>query len=454
MSAPPLRQTRWRLALLFSGGLAAIAGFCVWSAYQAIASAYRRSLDRELHSVAITLHNSVEPLLREPGKFSLPARRLLPDLCLAGTDCQLGRHPDRHIHGALSPERYYVCFFNLDRELVGFVGQPPSHDSQSNDLPQWTTKRAADGHYYRQISFHLHTRQYDHWGYFQVGRSLDEFELALVQARQILLLGTVLGLLAIALLGWWLAGLAISPLERSYHQMQRFTSDAAHELRTPLAALRATVEMTLTQPQLTARELKPNLQAIHRQTHQLTRLVTDLLVLSRLDRQPLQVQPRVAIDLNDLASDLAEEFAALALKRRLKLHAFPLLDYSPVVQGNPDQLYRLVSNLLSNALAYTPAGGRVEIGINCLSSSQQVGLYVRDTGVGIASAEQAKIFNRFYRTGNQPEQTAGGFGLGLAIARAIARAHQGTLGVESEVGRGSCFMLRLPLHASRSYALP
>ena len=113
------------------------------------------------------------------------------------------------------------------------------------------------------------------------------------------------------------------------------------------------------------------------------------------------------------------------------------------VVGNSDQLYRLVANLIVNAIQYTPAGGKVTVILDCTHTEAII--QVQDTGIGIGAIEQKRIFDRFYRVNSDRSRHTGGSGLGLAIAQTIARAHRGSLTARSELGCGATFLLRLPL---------
>jgi signal transduction histidine kinase len=151
--------------------------------------------------------------------------------------------------------------------------------------------------------------------------------------------------------------------------------------------------------------------------------------------------------LNDLVTDLVEEFSALALASRLSLTANILVHTPVIVIGSEEQLYRLVANLITNAIQYTSADGQISVS---LQREEPYGIIqVADTGIGIPSLEQPRIFDRFYRVNSDRSRHTGGSGLGLAIAQAIVQRHQGTLQVESEVGQGSRFTVKLPMKRSR-----
>jgi signal transduction histidine kinase len=169
------------------------------------------------------------------------------------------------------------------------------------------------------------------------------------------------------------------------------------------------------------------------------------MVLSRLDRQLSGLRTYnldESVILNDLVNDIAEEYAALAITANLQLRSQIYVSNALEVIGNSEQLYRLVSNLVANAIDYTPAGGEVTVILK--STRTEAIIEVRDMGIGIAKPEQKKIFDRFYRVNSDRSRQTGGSGLGLAIAQAIAFAHRGTIEVESDLGIGSTFIVRLP----------
>jgi signal transduction histidine kinase len=287
----------------------------------------------------------------------------------------------------------------------------------------------------------LHTQNHLDWGYIQVGRSLEEFNSYLDTVKLTLALGLPIALLLITFASWWLSGLAMRPIYQSYRQIQQFTADVAHELRTPLAASGATVESALLMPQLDEQETRDVLRTLHRQNQRLTTLVTDLLLLARFDRQSLILQHEQCC-LNDVVNDLIEEFAAMANAADVILKCNIQTDEPVFIVGDTDQIYRLVSNLIVNAIQYTSKGGRILVILDKNESCAVI--MVQDTGIGIPNNELNRIFNRFYRVNNDRSRITGGSGLGLAIAQAIVQMHRAKLTVKSELGRGSTFTIQLP----------
>jgi signal transduction histidine kinase len=231
------------------------------------------------------------------------------------------------------------------------------------------------------------------------------------------------------------------PVRYSYQQMQQFTADAAHELRTPLAALQAIVQTALRSENLTVEDSKEALQILNRQSHRLTRMVQDLLMLCQTEQQEYH-NTFLPCCLNELIADLIDEFEALAIAANLKLIT-TVSDSKICVSGNGEQLYRAVANLLSNAIQYTPATGQITIQLSANSSHALI--QVKDTGIGIPEAMLPHIFDRFYRVDAERSRQKGGTGLGLAITQAIVQAHQGTIRVESKLNQGSVFTIALPL---------
>ncbi|HEY9640540.1 MAG TPA: two-component system sensor histidine kinase RppB [Coleofasciculaceae cyanobacterium] len=438
-------QTRLQLAGWYAGVMGCILGLCGFGVYQVVAHAYQETIDQGLESVADAIHDSIEPTLQQPGRLRQLAQQLSLELCQTQTTCitepALSRQP---ISVAVTPVSYYLRLSRLPKVPIAIAGLPLDQLPLTAGVPRWLTVITPSGKRFRQISLPLQS-QHQSWGYLQVGRSLADFDEHLAALRLTLLLGCPVALMLIGLSSWWLAGLAMQPIYRSYEQMRQFTADAAHELRTPLAAMQSTIELALLQtqsapvPLLTAETTL--LATLKRQNLRLSQLVRDLMLLTRLERQDMPQSTFCC--LNDLINDLVEELACFAIAAQVQLTAQIPVPEPVAVVGNEEQLYRLVSNLIDNAIRATPAGGKVTVLLN--KSESYAIIQVQDTGIGIATEDQRRIFDRFYRVQGDRSRQTGGSGLGLAIAQAIVQRHQGSIDVQSQIEKGSTFTVRLPL---------
>jgi signal transduction histidine kinase len=220
-----------------------------------------------------------------------------------------------------------------------------------------------------------------------------------------------------------------------------FVATVSHELRTPLTSMMGFLEMIR---EGEAGELNDEQQRflaiVYRSSERLQRLVGDLLFVARLDANGLQLQFGEA-QLDQIVRESVESSSALARSREVELLAeiAPL----PRVTGDRERLTQLVGNLISNALKFTPAGGRV-VARSFVDGSNAV-VEIEDNGIGIPETEQVRLFQRFFRSSTATAQAIPGTGLGLVISKAIAEAHGGSIGMTSVEGEGTCFRVEIPL---------
>jgi two-component system OmpR family sensor kinase len=225
-------------------------------------------------------------------------------------------------------------------------------------------------------------------------------------------------------------------LERASATERRFASDAAHELRTPLAVLRTGLEVALARDR-SAEQNRAALAAAHREALSLCRIADELLMLSRLNGEVMVDRQR--LNLRALLTEIAATVGPLAQAREIKLSVNAPKDV--FVNGNAGHLRRLLVNLLDNALKFTPAQGSIEVGLR--SDSNRAIIRVADTGEGIHPAELPHIFDRFFRGAGSPGE---GSGLGLSLCREIARAHGGEIAAANLPTGGCAFVVTLALY--------
>jgi len=318
----------------------------------------------------------------------------------------------------------------------------------------------------------------------QVGVSLAPMDAALKRFFILLVMSVPAGLIVTFVIGRWMAGVALRPLMRladvarsidigdlrprlpirgardeldvvatafndtlgrlqhAVGEMRQFSTALAHELRTPLAALRGEVEMAMRQSggaDEAGRRFASQLEEIDK----LKRLIDQVLTLARAEAGEIQLAPQ-AIDLGELARGLVDQLEPVAQAKGVGLRSEPV-DARVVVDADPNWLERLVLNLIDNAIKFTPAGGTITVSV--LRSEGSARLAVQDTGIGIAPDLIPQIFERFFRVDPARSPGVEGVGLGLSLVKWIVVRHHGRIEVDSEPGRGSTFTVFLPLAA-------
>lgn len=252
----------------------------------------------------------------------------------------------------------------------------------------------------------------------------------------------------------------ISRLDHSFRQIKQFSSDASHELKTPLTILKGEVEVTLRKertPPEYQQTLKSNLEEINR----MSQIVEDLLLLSKADIGEVRLN-KEDINLTEILTEVVTQMDRLAKSKGLYLSTSN--HHQDIhIFGDALRIRELFINLIENGIKYTEKGGSIHITLQRENeppmrnhSSREEGekgefakVVVSDTGIGIAKEDQERIFNRFFRVDKARSREQGGSGLGLSICKWIVDAHQGEIMVDSEVGKGSSFIVKLPLFSPR-----
>ncbi len=285
-------------------------------------------------------------------------------------------------------------------------------------------------------------------GMIRATQSNEEIETAQSELFWILVIGGMLTLILIGLGGFWLTQKAIEPIEASFLQLKQFTADASHELRSPLTAIKASIDIMRTHPERVHPKDVKKLEAIAGATLQMNEMLGDLLFLARADADAdLSTNERklTPVLLNQILQNCFVLLEPLANEKKIVFQSKFREELK--VLGDIPQLSRLFSNLLENALQYTPDEGRVSLDL--YRQNRFAVISVRDTGIGIASDQINKVFDRFWRANKARNRREGGTGLGLAISAAIAKRHGGKISVTSEPNIGTCFLVRIPLVEQR-----
>ncbi len=389
---------------------------------------------------------------------------------------------------ASDPNNFYFLMFSHDGRIVQRSTNAPaealSPADQAVHQPPQEARRPVENRPVHPRNFAIKGDRVEFklemplGGAFVVGCSLAPELLALrIVAVKLTVAGGVILLLGLGG-GWWLASRAIRPiedisataskisagdlaqrinladteselgrlatvlnstfarLEAAFAQQQQFTSDAAHELRTPVTVILTQTQLSLSRERSPA-EYRQTLETCQRTAQRMRRLIESLLALARLDAGQ-ETMKRLKFDLATVIRDCADLVQPLAADREVTV----LLEAPPLeCTGDSERIAQVLTNLLTNAIHYNRPHGDVRVTTELQNGSAVI--TVRDTGLGIAAEDLPRVFERFYRS--DKSRTSGGHGLGLSICQAIITAHGGTMEVASEAGVGTTFTVRLPV---------
>lgn len=376
----------------------------------------------------------------------------------------------------------YKNIFDTQANIRARVTKANPNPSAPNPGPYWDVRRDSDGAQYLVRSGIVWDEGHRHAYYVSLGSPLEQY--AKIQSGFTWIFIGVIpgGLILGAILGWFMAGRALKPvkdvalaaqrisgsnlslriptreagdeldyliltfnrmierLEASFQQMKQFSTDVSHELRTPITAIRGQLEVALFTAKTTEQYREAMFNALQ-DIDRLSQIVRALLLLSQAESGQLALQ-KSRLNLQEVAGDLVDQFQIPAEAAGVKLEAD--LPEECLVEGDRVQIERMITNLLSNALKFTPEGGTVRLRV--VSTPERAEMIVEDNGRGISPEHLPHIFDRFYRvpgsgTAPNPEQ---GLGLGLSFVAWIVKAHRGKVEVDSEAGKGTRFTITLP----------
>src|SRR5215831_14318043 len=397
------RTIRWRLTLLFCLAAGALLAVCYGGFYFVFQRVLREEFDRRIAEIAapIILDISGDPQDDDVDQLDLPYE-YFEVLDTSGAVLQRSR--------------------NLKTDLP--IGTQPA--LQTVRLPDVGEVRLT------VIPFQAGTHQW----LFVVGGSTREIDLALAALRRFALVLLPASLLLTAAVFAFYSNQLLARIDAVVGQLRQFVSDAAHELRTPLSVLQGETELLLARPR-TAGEYEDAARVMESELKKLTRIVDGLFTLSMADARQLRIA-REALYLEEVLEESCVLAMPLANHKKIRIER----DLQKDVQFNGDATFlrQLFLIFLDNAIKYSRSGSRVLV---TLTKKDDVRVCFQDEGIGIAKEDLPHIFERFFRAGPSTETQSGG--LGLAIAQAIAQAHNGTIECQSQAGLGSSFTVRLPI---------
>ena len=415
-------RSRRRLAYWFTLSMGSILILFAFTVYQRQVTEQKREFDREVYNLAQKIADRTK--YKQQNK-----------------SWQIDRSKIYLSNFALSDRLNLVCtrWYDGQKQLIKSIGKCPQRNLTKD---KWQTIKHGDDRDYIKLRLLTLALEKDKYiaGYLQVAVSLEEIHNSQKRSRLFLAIGIPVTLIVTGITGWLLADYAMRPIKHSYEQLQRFTADASHELRAPVAAILSNAQVGLLAPLEDPSQPRQRLENIVVQSKYMSDLIANLLFLAR-HQGKLNPQDVNKIDIVELLNALTVRYQTLAIEKGLKFRLDKKLE-TKEIYGDRDLLHQAINNLLDNAVKYTPSGGTVILKLE--AKPRRIFITVKDTGVGIPQADLAHIFDRFYRVDKTRTRQTGGFGLGLAIARQIIRAHNGRIAVESNVGKGTAFRICLP----------
>jgi heavy metal sensor kinase len=409
------------------------------------------------------------------------AERLVTSMDVENGSPRLGDGPDNLTIGTVA-----ALYDGAGRHLLAYDPREPlpslpqSLNAATGGQTTIVTATLADGTQWRVLTTPVIENGIQ-IGILQVGRPAAEVDVTLRQLALLLALAVPLTLLIASAGGLFLAGRALNPidritraasaigaddlsrrlnlrgthdevgrlastfdrmldrLDRAFRRQRQFTADASHELRTPLTMLTSQIDVALERRRSPA-EYQALLRSLRDDTTRMSQLVSELLTLARADAGQ-QLLTTEELNLGELVRTVLPTMQPIATQRGVLL--VDQVDPDVTVSGDQMRLTQLLINLVDNALRYTPPDGSITVSV--ATSGATALLRVADTGVGIEPEHLPHLFERFYRADQSRARVAGGSGLGLAISQWIATAHGGDISVESTLGEGTTFTVRLPI---------
>jgi heavy metal sensor kinase len=452
---------RLRLTIWYFAVLAVVLSLFGVTAYFAMRNSIHRTMDEELRARMEGVRRLIERTAQEGGEEDLQYElREHSELRAGGALLQVSDTQGKWLYRSASMNRY-----EIPRPETGPPG-PFTFVVKDSPLRVLSEEVRAGNKFY----------------IVQVAADLGDFYDALHRFGMLLLVSIPIFLMCATAGGYWMSRRALAPvdqitqtarnisvqnlssrlvvpqthdelqrlsetlngmlerLEAAFKKIVQFTADASHELRTPVAVMRTRAELSLRKAR-SADEYRDTVAQIHSELENTSDLIERLMLLARADSGAETLQ-LTRVNVTEIVREACDQGSALAEAKHVVFRE-QVLDHPVWIRGDSHSLRRLFLILIDNAVKYTPPNGHVEVSLQEINGCV-VG-EVRDTGIGIGADDLPNVFERFYRADKARSRELGGVGLGLSIGRWIAEAHAGTIEVQSSLGSGSVFQVRLPL---------
>ena len=426
MSMNVFQQSRRQLTLYYSLIMAAFLVVLIFFVHQSMEWSMESEQARELVETAGRIAGGQEYLLQHP--------ELLED----AEDWRMGES-DRLFFYVFDTEGEPVNFSRASTQLEPFVMDIISAWDKEPGEVAVVSDQGRRRHVRVMMTAQPMMEDGEQIAVVYVGKDVTAMYNGLQKATYSLAALAVLALAVAAGVGHFLAGKAIVPLIEAYEKQRQFAADASHELRTPLSVVMASADLLENDPSITSPFLKQVIADVRDEVKKMTKLVSDLLFVARSDNQALKVK-RSKVDLAAFADQTIRLMQPLADKKKISL----LREGEEALTAKLDEqkMKQLLLILVDNAVKYTLESGKVTVRI-LAPAAGKIRIEVEDTGIGISKEDKEKIFDRFFRVDKARSREMGGNGLGLAIAQEIVSLHGGKINVESELGKGTKFIVTL-----------
>ena len=412
-------RSRWRLAILYTSMMFCIFAMLIFMGYRGMLWAVSSEQARELSGIVKDIADAEAMLMQKddmPGDLGYRERMFFYAFDL---------------HGNL--QHYSKAPYQLEDDVLNLIqdGQIPFYDVATFEFSDNQVMLVTASY----VTFNDRII-----GVVYLGKDISALYRGATKYAYFLLILSFIALIVAGILGYYLSGCVIRPMQNAYEKQRQFTADASHELRTPLSVIMSSADLLYNDPSIESPFLKQVIADVKDEVKKMSKLVGDLLVIARNDNhaEKLHLQD---FDLSSSLQQVVRNMQPVADKKHIEIQ-----DKVPdgiVCHGDEQKIKQLILILVDNAVKYTQEYGCVKVSAKVLKN-KKIRFSVEDNGIGLSTEDKAKVFERFYRVDKARSRAMGGTGLGLAIAKDIIDGHKGFIYVESQLGQGTTFTVELP----------
>ena len=412
-------RSRWRLSILYTSMMFCIFAMLIFMGYRGMIWAVSSEQAREMSGVVKDIADAEAMLMQKddmPDDLGYRERMFFYAFDLHGNLRHFSKAPQR-----------------LEDDVLDLIhdGQVPFYDVATFELSDDRVLMITAA--YVSLNGRI-------IGVVYLGKDISALYRGATKYAYFLLILSLMAMILAAVLGYYLSGCVISPMEKAYEKQKQFTADASHELRTPLSVIMSSADLLYNDSSIESPFLKQVIADVKDEVKKMNNLVGNLLTIARNDNnaEKLNLQD---FDLSSALQQAVRNMQPVADKKHIEIQ-----DNVPdgiVYHGDEQKIKQLILILVDNAVKYTQEYGCVKVSAQVMKN-KKIRFSVEDNGMGLSEEDKSKIFERFYRVDKARSRAMGGTGLGLAIAKDIVDGHKGFIYVESQLEQGTTFTVELP----------